>query len=204
EGHPAAPGDPRAFDVRTGEEVWRFHSVPRPGEFAGDTWEKDAWKNRGGANPWGGFTVDAEHGIVFCGTGSAGPDFYGDGRKGDNLFANCTLALDARTGRRLWHFQEVHHDLWDYDVPCPPVLVTVKRGGRTIDAAAQLTKVGMCFLFERATGKPLFDIVERPVPQSDVPGEYSSPTQPFPVKPPPYALQGFYESEITDISPESA
>jgi quinoprotein glucose dehydrogenase len=199
EGQPNAPGDVRAFDARSGKEVWRFHTVPRPGEPFHETWEKDAWKQRGGANAWGGFTVDAKRGIVFCGTGSCSPDFFGGDRKGDNLFANCTLALDARTGKRLWHFQQVHHDLWDYDNPCPPILVTVKRDGKEVDAVAQLTKVGMCFLFERETGKPIFEIVERAVPQSDVPGEHSSPTQPFPVKPPAYAPLGFSDDAITDI-----
>jgi quinoprotein glucose dehydrogenase len=203
EGQPNAPGDVRAFNARTGKEVWRFHTVPRPGEPYHETWEGDSWVKRGGANAWGGFTIDEKRGIVFCGTGSCSNDYYGGDRKGDNLFANCTLALDARTGKRLWHFQTVHHDTWDYDTPCPPVLVTVKRGGRTIDAVAQLTKVGMCFLFERESGKPVYDIVERPVPLSEVPGEESSPTQPFPVKPPPYAPQGFRDAEVTDISEEA-
>jgi quinoprotein glucose dehydrogenase len=203
EGQPNAPGDVRAFDARTGKEVWRFHTVPRPSEPFHETWEGDSWVKRGGANAWGGFTIDERRGIVFCGTGSCSNDYYGGDRKGDNLFANCTLALDARTGKRLWHFQTIHHDMWDYDTPCPPVLVTVKRGGRTIDAVAQLTKVGMCFLFERETGKPVYDIVERPVPLSEVPGEKSSPTQPFPVKPPPYAPQGFHDTEVSDISDEA-
>lgn len=203
EGQPNAPGDVRAFGVRTGSEVWRFHTVPRPGEPFHDTWEGDSWVRRGGANPWGGFTIDEKRAVVFCGTGACSSDYYGGDRKGDNLFANCTLALDARTGRRLWHFQTVHHDLWDYDNPCPPVLVTVRRGRRTIDAAAQLTKVGMCFLLDRDTGKPLFDVVERPVPQSEVPGEHTSPTQPFPVKPPAYAPQGFSGDDVTNISPEA-
>ena len=201
EGQPNAPGDVRAFDAHSGKEAWRFHTVPRPGEPFHETWHGDTWKRRGGANAWGGFTIDEKRGIVFCGTGSCSPDFFGGDRKGDNLFANCTLALDARTGKRLWHFQQVHHDLWDYDNPCPPVLVTVTRDGKTVDAVAQLTKVGLCFLFERETGKPIFEIVERPVPQSDVPGEHSSPTQPFPVKPPPYATQGIADDGITDIDP---
>jgi quinoprotein glucose dehydrogenase len=203
EGQPNAPGDIRAFDVRSGKEVWRFHTVPRPGEPFAETWQGESAVKRGGANAWGGFTIDEKRGILFCGTGSASSDYYGSDRKGDNLFANCTLALDVRTGKRLWHFQTVHHDLWDYDNPCPPVLVTVKRNGKTIDAVAQLTKVGLCFLFERESGKPIFDIIERPVPPSDVPGEPASPTQPFPVKPPPYAPQGFSEENVTDISPEA-
>src|SRR5262249_49407434 len=131
ESSPSSPGDPRAFDVRTGKEVWRFHSIPRPGEFGNDTWEnKDSWIQRGGANPWGGLTLDEKNGVFFCATGSATSDFYGADRRGDNLFANCVLALDARTGKRLWHFQTVHHDLWDHDNPCPPVMVTVKQDGR--------------------------------------------------------------------------
>ncbi len=204
EGQPNAPGDVRAFDAHGGKEVWRFHTVPRPGEPFHETWEGDSWQRRGGANAWGGFTVDQGRGLVFCGTGSCSTDYFGGDRKGDNLFANCTLALDARTGKRRWHFQEVHHDLWDYDNPCPPVLVTVKRDGKTVDAVAQLTKVGMCFLFERETGKPIFDVIERAVPDSDVPGEHPAPTQPFPVKPPAYAPQGFAEDRITDVDPESA
>jgi quinoprotein glucose dehydrogenase len=203
EGQPNAPGDVRAFDVRSGNEVWRFHTVPRPGEPFHETWQGESWYRRGGANPWGGFTIDEKRGILYCGTGSCSSDYYGGDRPGNNLFANSTLALDARTGKRLWHFQEVHHDLWDYDNPCPPVMVTVKKGGKSVDAVAQLTKVGMCFLFERSTGKPIYDIVERPVPQSNVPGEWSSPTQPFPVKPLPYALHGFREDEITNISTEA-
>jgi len=203
ESQPNAPGDVRAFDARSGAEVWRFHTIPRPGEPFHETWEGDSWKRRGGANAWGGFTVDEKRGIVFCGTGSCAPDFFGGDRKGDNLFANCTLALDARTGDRLWHFQQVHHDLWDYDNPCPPVLVTVRRDGKLVDAVAQLTKVGMCFLFERGTGRPIFDVVERPVPRSDVPGEHSAATQPFPVKPPAYAPHGFADEGITDLDPAS-
>ena len=204
EGHPGAPGDPRAFDVRTGKEVWRFHTVPRPGEFGHDTWQPaDAWKNRGGANPWGGFTVDVEHGIVLMGLGSAGPDFHGAGRKGINLFANCVLALDARTGKRLWHFQTVHHDIWDHDNPCPPVVVTVTHGGKKRQAVAQVTKTGFCYLLDRKTGEPLFGVKEEPAAKSDVPGEESWPTQPVPLKPPPLSVQRFTEAEATDISPEA-
>jgi quinoprotein glucose dehydrogenase len=200
---PGAPGDLRAFDVRTGREVWRFHTVPRPGEFGHDTWPEDGWQERSGVNPWGGLTVDTKRGIVFAGTGSASYDWYGADRKGDNLFANCTLALDARTGRRLWHFQAVHHDLWDHDLPYPPVLVRVKHDGKMVDAAAQVTKDGFCFLFDRVTGKPLFAIQERAVPASDIPGERAAPTQPFPVKPPPLTLQKVTETDITDLSPEA-
>jgi quinoprotein glucose dehydrogenase len=195
----AAPGDIRAFDVRTGEEVWWFRTVPGPGEFGRETWEGDSWKDRGGANAWGGFSVDADRGMVFAGLGSATADFYGGDRRGANLFANCTVALDARTGRRIWHFQTLHHDLWDHDLPVYPNLVTVIRDGKPIDAVAQVTKTGYVFLFDRETGKPLFDVEERAVPASDVPGEQASPTQPFPVKPPPISAQTLDESNITDI-----
>ncbi len=203
EGHPASPGDVRAFDIRTGKEAWRFHTVPRPGEEFGDTWEKDAWKERGGANPWGGLTVDDENGILFCATGSAGPDFYGAGRKGDNLFANCVLALDARTGKRLWHFQTVHHDLWDHDNPCPPVVCAVNVEGKMVPAVAQVTKTGYCFLFERKTGRPIFEVKEIAAPASDVPGEVASKTQPTPVKPPAFSGQGMSDADVTDLSPEA-
>jgi len=203
EGRRAAPGDNRAFDVRTGKEVWRFHAVPRPGEFGNDTWHGDEWKDRGGANAWGGLTLDAEHGILFCGTGSVNPDFWGAERKGPNLFANCTLAIDARTGKRLWHFQTLHHDLWDHDNPCPPVVCKVKRDGKEIEAVAQCTKTGYCYVFERKTGKPLFEVKEVPVPASDIPGEEASPTQPLPVKPPPIARQVVTEDDLTNISPQS-
>jgi quinoprotein glucose dehydrogenase len=204
EGHPAAPGDVRAFDVRTGREMWRFHTIPHPGEELYETWPQlDAWKDRGGANPWGGFTVDEQNGIVFCGTGSAGPDFFGAGRKGDNLFANCVLALDARSGRRLWHFQTLRHDLWDHDIPCPPVVVTVEQDGNKIDAVAQVTKTGYCWLLDRKTGKPLFGVKEVEAPPSDVPGEEAAPRQPVPIKPPPFSRQHFTEEEATNITPQA-
>ncbi|HEX8914210.1 MAG TPA: pyrroloquinoline quinone-dependent dehydrogenase [Humisphaera sp.] len=204
EGYPAAPGDPRAFDVRTGKELWRFHTIPRPGEPGIETWsDPDYWKLAGGANPWGGFTVDAENGIVFMGTGSAGPDFFGGGRRGTNVYANCTLALDARTGKHLWHFQTVHHDLWDHDNPCPPVLCHVVRDGKRVDAVAQLTKTGFCYVLERKTGKPLFEVKEVPAGASDAPGEQAHPTQPMPVKPPPLAKLTFTEADVTDRTPEA-
>lgn len=197
----AAPGDIRAFDVPTGKEVWRFHTVPRPGEFGNDTWQGDSWKGRGGANAWGGLSVDTRRGLVLAGLGSAAFDFYGGDRHGDNLFANCTLALDARTGRRVWHFQTLRHDLWDHDLPVYPNLVTVTRGGRRVDAVAQVTKTGYVFLFDRETGRPLFEVRDQPVPASDVPGEFAAPTQPIPVKPPPFSAQSLDESNITDIGP---
>jgi quinoprotein glucose dehydrogenase len=195
----AAPGDIRAFDVRSGKQVWRFRTVPGPGEFGQATWKGESWKNRGGANAWGGFSVDVKRGLVFAGLGSAAFDFYGGERHGDNLFANCTIGLDARTGRRVWHFQTLHHDLWDHDLPVYPNLVTVTHDGKRVDAVAQVTKTGYVFLFDRETGKPLFDVVEQPVPGSDVPGEQASPTQPIPVKPPTFAAQSLDETNVTDI-----
>ncbi len=195
----AAPGDVRAFDVRTGEQVWRFHTVPQPGEVGHETWEGDSWKQRGAANAWGGLTVDVERGLIFCGLGSAAFDFYGGDRLGDNLFANSTLAIDARTGERRWHFQTLHHDVWDHDLPVYPNLVTVTHDGQSIDAVAQVTKTGYVFLFDRESGKPLFDVVETPVPASDVPGERVAATQPIPVKPPPFSVQHFDESNVTNI-----
>jgi quinoprotein glucose dehydrogenase len=200
---PGAPGDVRAFDVRTGREVWRFHTVPRPGEVGHETWPADGWQERSGVNAWGGLTVDAGRGIVFAGLGSAAYDYYGADRKGDNLFANCSVALDARTGKRRWHFQTLRHDIWDFDLPYPPVLVRVRHDGKMVDAAAQVTKSGFCFLFDRLTGKPLFGVMDRPVPASDVPGEQAAATQPFPLKPPPFARQGVTEADITDLSPEA-
>jgi quinoprotein glucose dehydrogenase len=195
----AAPGDIRAFDIHTGREVWRFRTVPAPGEFGHETWEGDSWKDRGGANAWGGFSVDAKRGMVFAGLGSAAFDFYGGDRCGANLFANCTIALNAKTGARVWHFQTLHHDLWDHDLPVYPNLVTVTRKGKRIDAVAQVTKTGYVFLFDRETGKPLFHVAEKPVPASDVVGEQAWPTQPIPVKPPPFAAQFLDETNVTDI-----
>lgn len=197
------PGDVRAFDVRTGKERWRFRTIPRPGEQGNDTWAGTSWKDRSGVNAWAGASVDVKRGIVFVGLGSAGFDFYGGDRAGDNLYANCVVALDARNGRRLWHYQTIHHDLWDYDLPYPPILVTLKRNGRLVDAVAQITKQGFVFVFERESGKPVFRIVERSVPRSNVAGEHASPTQPIPVAPPPFSRQGFGVADITDISKEA-
>ena len=197
----SAPGDIRAFDVRSGREVWRFRTVPGPGEFGHETWAGDSWKDRGGANAWGGLSVDVKRGLVFAGLGSAAFDFYGGDRHGANLFANCTIALNAKTGKRVWHFQTLHHDLWDHDLPVYPNLVTVMHGGKRVDAVAQLTKTGYVFLFDRETGKPLFPVDEKPVPASDVPGEQAWPTQPIPVKPPPFSAQFLDETNVTDIGP---
>jgi quinoprotein glucose dehydrogenase len=198
---PTAPGHLRAFDVRTGARRWIFHTIPHPGEPGHDTWSEDAWKINGGANAWGGLTLDAKRGVVFAGTGSANYDHFGGDRPGANLFANCVLALDAATGERRWHFQTIHHDLWDYDLPCPPVLLEVRHRGRRIEAAAQITKTGFVFLLDRATGRPLFPVEERPVPPSDIPGEQAWPTQPFPTRPPPFARQGLGPDDATDLAP---
>ncbi|WP_197440790.1 pyrroloquinoline quinone-dependent dehydrogenase [Thalassoglobus neptunius] len=196
----AAPGDIRAFDVRTGRQLWRFHTVPRPGEKGHETWEGDSWKYRGGANAWGGLSVDVERNLVFAGLGSAAFDFYGGDRHGENLYANSTVALDASSGELKWHFQTLRHDLWDHDLPVYPNLVTVTHEGKRIPAVAQVTKTGFVYLFDRESGEPLFEIEERPVPQSDVPGEQASPTQPIPVKPPPFSVQHFDKSNVTDIA----
>ncbi|MBT8399156.1 MAG: pyrroloquinoline quinone-dependent dehydrogenase, partial [Rhodothermia bacterium] len=203
EGADAAPGHIRAFDVRTGKRRWIFHTVPHPGEFGYDTWPPDAWKTVGGANSWAGMSVDEERGWVFIPTGSASFDFYGGNRPGENLFANSVLVLNATTGERIWHFQTVHHDIWDRDLPAPPNLVRVEQGGRMRDAVAQITKSGYVFLLDRETGEPLFPVKERPVPTSDLLGEQTWPTQPFPTKPPPFARQSFTQDDVTNISPES-
>jgi quinoprotein glucose dehydrogenase len=200
---PSAPGDIRAYDTRTGKLRWSFHTIPHPGEFGYKTWPADAWKYSGGANNWAGMAVDEKRGLVFAPTGSAAFDFYGANRTGDDLFANCLLALNASTGERVWHFQGVHHDVWDRDFPAPPTLVTVKRDGRDVDAVAQITKSGFVFLFDRQTGQPLFPIEERAVPPSEVDGEVLAKTQPFPVKPPPFARQILDDDTLTDRTPEA-
>jgi quinoprotein glucose dehydrogenase len=200
---PVAPGHLRAYDIRTGRMVWIFHTIPQPGEVGYETWPPEAWKFIGSANCWTGMAVDEKRGIVFVPTGSAAFDFWGGNRIGRNLFANCMLALDAATGKRLWHYQVVHHDLWDRDLPAPPNLVSLHRNGKTIDAVAQVTKSGHVFVFNRETGEPLFPIEERSVPSSELQGESAWPTQPFPTKPAPFARQLFSADEITDLSPES-
>ncbi len=200
---PSAPGDIRAYDVNTGALRWSFHTIPHPGEFGYDTWPEDAWKVAGGANAWSGVTIDSERGMVFAATGSASYDFYGANRKGDNLFANTVLALDARTGKRIWHFQGLRHDLWDRDFPAQPTLVTVQHDGQPVDAVAQITKTGHVFLLDRMTGTPLFPIEERTMPSATLEGEWTSPTQPFPVLPPPFARQELTEDGLTDRTPEA-
>ena len=200
---PAAPGDIRGFDVRSGKQLWRFHTVPHAGEFGNETWKDDSWRGRGGANAWGGFSVDENRGLVFAGLGSAAFDFYGGDREGQNLFANCTIALNAKTGARVWHYQTLHHDLWDHDLPVYPNLVTLTRNGQKVDATVQVTKTGFVFVFDRETGEPLFEVKEVPAIQSDVAGEKSWPTQPVPVKPPPICRLEFKEDDITNISEAS-
>jgi quinoprotein glucose dehydrogenase len=200
EGQGSAPGDVRAYDVRTGAIRWTFRTIPHPGEFGHDTWPPDAWRTAGGANSWPGMSVDGQRGIVYIPTGSATPDFYGGDRAGANLFANTLLALDANTGKRRWHFQTVHHDVWDRDLPAAPNLVTLTRGARKIDAAAQITKSGFVFVFDRENGEPLFPIEERPAPPSDLAGEQTWPTQPIPTLPKPFARQLMADSDVTNIS----
>lgn len=202
ETHPAPPGDIRAFDVRTGALRWRFHTVPHPGEFGYATWPRNAWKKAGAANNWAGMALDEKRGIVYVPTGSAVFDFYGGDRAGNDLFADTLLALDAATGKRIWHFQGVHHDIWDRDFPSPPVLLTVKHDGRPVDAIAQTTKQGYVYLFNRVTGAPLFPIEERAYQRSDVPGEATSPMQPLPVAPEPYARQKLTADMLTTRTPE--
>jgi quinoprotein glucose dehydrogenase len=203
ESAPAAPGDIRAFDVRSGKMRWVFHTIPHPGEAGYESWPADYWKNGGGANAWSGPVLDDKRGIVFAATGSAVSDFYGYDRIGDDRYANSLLALDADTGKLLWHFQGVHHDVLDRDFPSPPVLLTVRHDGRLVDAVAQATKQGYLFLLDRVTGKPLFPVSERPVPASDVPGEKTAPTQPAPALPPPYARQHLSEGLLTNRTPQA-
>jgi len=197
----AAPGSIRAYDVRSGKIAWRFDTIPGPGEFGHDTWPPDAHRTAGGANVWTGFALDEQRGLVFCPTGSAAYDFWGGDRIGENLFANCLIALDAATGERVWHYQVVRHDLWDRDLPAPPNLVTLTRDGRRVDAVAQVTKSGHVFVFERETGEPLFPIRELPVPASELEGESAWPTQPFPEKPAPFSRQHYTHEQIPELDP---
>ena len=196
-------GQVRAFDVRSGKLAWTFHTIPRPGEVGHESWEGDAWKERTGANVWSIMSVDLERGLVFLPIGSASYDFYGADRRGLDLFSNSLVALDAASGKLVWYYQMVHHDIWDYDMPAQPVLITVRRDSRDIPAIAQLTKMGFVFILDRLTGKPLFPVEERPVPNSDVPGEAAWPTQPSPVKPPPLVRQSFSEGDLSTVTPES-
>ncbi len=192
----APPGDIRAYNVRTGKLAWTFHTIPHPGEFGYETWPPDAWKSAGGSNAWGEISLDEKRAIAYFPLGSPTYDLYGGERAGANLFGDCLLALDARTGKRLWHFQFVHHDLWDYDLAAAPMLLTVQHDGKSVDVVAQATKSGFLFVFDRVTGQPLWPIEERPVPQSTIAGEKSWPTQPFPTYPPPFARQKFTAEDI--------
>ncbi|UWZ82445.1 c-type cytochrome [Occallatibacter riparius] len=203
ETHPAPPGDIRAFDVHTGAVRWVFHTIPRPGETGYKTWPRDAYKTAGAANNWAGMTLDEKKGILFVPTGSAVMDFYGGDRLGDDLYANCLLALDAATGKLLWHFQGVHHDIWDRDFPTPPALFTMKKDGKAIEAVAQPTKQGWLYVLDRATGKPLFPVSEKAYPASTVPGEVAAKTQPLPEWPKPYARQQLTEDMLTTRTPEA-
>ncbi len=195
----AAPGDIRAFDARTGIPRWSFRTVPGPGEFGNETWAEASWENRGGANAWSGISVDERRGLVFAGLGSASFDFYGGDRQGDNLFANCVVALDGRTGQRRWHFQTLRHDLWDHDLPAYPNLVTVERDGKPLDVVAQVTKTGYVYVLNRETGESLFQIDDVAAPASDIPGEATAARQPIPRKPPPLSPNVLNEDNVTDI-----
>jgi quinoprotein glucose dehydrogenase len=196
---PALPGDVRAYDLRTGRLVWTFHTIPHPGEYGTDTWPKDGYRNFGGANNWMGMAIDRQRGIVYVPTGTAAFDLYGSTRPGQNLFCNSLIALDAATGKRRWHFQTIHHDIWDRDIPAPPNLFTVVHAGKKVDAVSVLSKQGFLFVFDRVTGQPLFPIKERAMPASSVPGEKAWPTQPIPLKPAPFTRQSFSESDMNEF-----
>ena len=198
----APPGHVRGYDVRTGRMKWIFHTIPQPGEFGNETWEGDSWKVAGGANVWTMMSADEELGYIYLPIGSPVTDFYGGHRLGDNLFANSLVCLDAETGERVWHFQMVHHTVWDYDLPAAPNLIDITVDGRRIKAVAQVTKQGFTFVFDRATGEPVWPIEERPVPQSTVDGERTSPTQPYPTKPPLFLSNGATEDDVIDFTPE--
>lgn len=196
-------GDPRAFDVRTGKLVWRFHTVPQPGEPGNETWGPEGWKQRAGPSLWGLINVDTERGLVLLSTGNPADSWYGADRKGTNLYANCVLALDAATGKLRWHYQLTHHDIFDYDVPGGPALIEVNKDGKRIPAVAQITKMGLLFLLDRTTGKPIFGVEERAVPSSDIAGEEAWPTQPFPIKPPPLSRITIRRDELSKRTPEA-
>jgi len=195
-------GDVRAWDMHTGKLEWTFHSIPRAGEKYNDSWAADSWKNRSGVNVWGFLTVDAQRGIVYMPFGAPSVDQYGGDRAGDDLFGNSLVAVDANTGKYLWHFQVVHHDLWDADLTGAPALIDVKQGGKTIPAVVAMGKVGLLFLLDRVTGKPIYGVEERPVPPSEVPMEHSAKTQPFPLKPPPLARLTMSAADVATVTPE--
>ena len=196
-------GDPRAFDALTGKQVWRFHAVPQPGEPGDDTWGPDGWKDRSGPSVWGGITLDAERGLAFIPLGNPADSFYGADRKGQDLYANSVVALDAASGKLRWYFQMVHHDIFDMDTSAPPALIEATVNGKRVPAVAEFSKNGLLYVFDRVTGKPLWGVEERPVPKSDVPGEASWPTQPFPVKPPLLSRMTLTKNELSNISPEA-
>src|ERR1700722_2992105 len=206
EGSPTAGayGDIRGWDAKTGKLLWTFHTVPRPGVPGSGTWPPDGWKNRSGTNVWGFFTIDEKRGIVYAPLGAPTSDFYGADRVGDGLYGNSLVALDARTGEMKWYRQLVHHDIWDYDLAAPPALFEIRRGAGVIPAVAQITKMGLLFVFNRVTGEPVYGMKERPVPQTEVPGEVTAKTQPFPLKPPPLAKNTFRLEDLYDRSPEHA
>ncbi len=199
----AAPGHIRGYDVRSGTLRWLFRTVPRPGQFGYETWPEDAWTRVGGTNNWAGMSLDAKRGWVFVSTGSPAFDYWGGDRKGQNLFGNCVIALDAKTGERKWHYQVVHHDIWDYDLPAQPALITMQHEGRTIDAVAQVTKQSFIFFLDRDTGKPIFPVEERKMKPSAIPGEELWPTQPYPTKPPPLSRIEIPREDVSDIDPET-
>jgi len=202
-GQKGPAGDVRAWDLRTGKLVWTFHTVPRPGEMGHETWLGDSWKKAGGANVWTFFSADTERGILYMPLGSVTNDYYGVDRPGANLFASSLVAVDAETGKMKWYFQATHHDLWDYDMPVPPMLFDVVKDGKKIPAVGAMNKLALLFILDRVTGEPIFGVEERPVPKGDVPGEWYSPTQPFPVKPPPLLRMSFkYPDDIAKVTPE--
>ena len=203
EEYESGPGDIRAYDVITGQLVWTFHTIPHPGEPGYETWPKDAWKTVGGANAWSGLSLDEKRGIVYVPTASPKYNFYGANRTGANLFGDCLLAIDARTGRLIWYFQMVHHDIWDYDNSTAPQLLTIRHDGKMVDVVAEAGKEGFVWVFHRETGEPIWPIEERPVPRSDMPGEETWPTQPFPAKPPPFGRQSFTEKELNPFMPSA-
>jgi quinoprotein glucose dehydrogenase len=201
---PASPGDLRGWDVRTGKLLWTFHTIPYPGEEGYDTWPKDAYQKAGGANAWTGVSMDEKRGIVFATTGSGADDFYGGDRHGNNLYANSIIAINATTGKKIWHFQAVHHDLWDADFACQPTLSTLVRNGKTVDVVIATPKSGYVFIFNRETGEPMFPIDEKPVPAATAPGDVASPTQPIPrVTPPLSWAQQITETDLTNRTPEA-
>ena len=190
------------LDLNSGKLIWTFHTVPQPGEFGNDTWKNDSWAYTGHTNVWAPMTLDDKRGLLYLPVSTPSNDFFGGRRPGQNLFAESLVCLDAATGQRKWHYQLIHHGLWDYDNPSPPSLASIKVDGRSIDAVVQLTKQGFAFVFDRVTGKPVWPIEERPVPASDVPGEQAWPTQPFPTKPPPFTEQGVTLEDAFDLTPE--